>query len=217
MIPRFIAAYREGEDPIRVVFEGRDTPLSAEFSVTINLLHFREETEGQFHAAYASFSHTPDDVVEMERVLGCPVHTGASWNGWALARETWALPLRRRDPVLGGLLSDAWQRQAPLISSCSIMRVGTPPSAIWRIRCCRLARSPICLAIQSPPPSTEHSGDGIAKRPRRFATGNDESALECTHRLPLRFDKLAGTQGHHPCCRRSFARDAQGTRRRTRY
>ena len=44
----------------------------------------------------------------MERVLGCPVHTGASWNGWALSRETWQLPLRRRDPVLGGLL----QRQA---------------------------------------------------------------------------------------------------------
>jgi AraC-like DNA-binding protein len=37
-------------------------------------------------------------------VLGCPVHTEASWNGWALARETWQLPLRRRDPVLSDLL-----------------------------------------------------------------------------------------------------------------
>ena len=44
----------------------------------------------------------------MERVLGCPVHTGAAWNGWALSRETCQLPLRRRDPVLGSLL----QRQA---------------------------------------------------------------------------------------------------------
>ena len=37
----------------------------------------------------------------MERVLSCPVHTGASWNGWALSRETCQLPLRRRDPDLG--------------------------------------------------------------------------------------------------------------------
>jgi AraC-like DNA-binding protein len=103
-IPRL----QEGENPIRVLFEGRDTPMSAEFSVTLNVLHFREETEDRFRAAYASFSHTPDDVAEMERVLGCPVHTGASWNGWALARDMWQLPLRRRDPVLGGLL----QRQA---------------------------------------------------------------------------------------------------------
>jgi len=72
------------------------------------VLHFREETENRFRAAYASFSHTPDDVAELERVLDCPVHTGAAWNGWALSRETWHLPLRRRDPVLGGLL----QRQA---------------------------------------------------------------------------------------------------------
>jgi AraC-like DNA-binding protein len=103
-----IPCLQEGDDPIRVLFEGRDTPMSAEFSVTLNVLHFREETEDRFRAAYASFSHTPDDVAEMERVLGCPVHTGASWNGWALSRETWQLPLRRRDPVLGGLL----QRQA---------------------------------------------------------------------------------------------------------
>lgn len=103
-----IPAVQEGEDPVRVLFEGRDTPMSAEFSVTLNVLHFREETEDRFGAAYASFTHTPDDVAELERVLGCPVHTGRSWNGWAMSRETWQLPLRRRDPVLGGLL----QRQA---------------------------------------------------------------------------------------------------------
>ena len=105
---RSVPSLREDEDPIRVLLEGRDTPLSAEFTVTLNLLHFREETEGRFRAAYASFCHKPDDVAEMERVLGCPVHTGASWNGWALSREMWQLPLRRRDPALGRLL----QRQA---------------------------------------------------------------------------------------------------------
>ena len=105
---RSVPCLREDEDPIRVVLEGRDTPFSAEFTVTLNLLHFREETEGRCRVAYASFSHTPDDVSEMERVLGCPVRTGASWNGWALSRDTCQLPLRRRDPALGRLL----QRQA---------------------------------------------------------------------------------------------------------
>ena len=105
---RSVPVLREDEDPIRVLLAGCDTPLSAEFTVTLNLLQFREETEGRFRAAYASFCHTPDDVVETERVLGCPVYTGASWNGWALSREMCQLPLRRRDPVLGRLL----QRQA---------------------------------------------------------------------------------------------------------
>jgi AraC-like DNA-binding protein len=105
---RSVPYLREDEDPIRVLLEGRDTPVSAEFTVTLNLLDFRQETENRFRAAYASFCHKPDDVAEMERVLGCPVHIGASWNGWALSREMCQLPLRRRDPALSSLL----QRQA---------------------------------------------------------------------------------------------------------
>jgi AraC-like DNA-binding protein len=101
---RSVPCLREGEDPIRVLLEGCDSPLSAEFTVTLNLLHFRQETEDQFRASYASFCHKPDDVAEIQQVLGCPVHTGASWNGWALLRETCELPLRRRDAALGSLL-----------------------------------------------------------------------------------------------------------------
>ena len=94
----------EDEDPIRVPLVGFDTPFSAEFTVTLNVLHFREQTENRLRATYASFRHEPDDVEDMERVLGCPVYPRASWNGWALAREAWQLPLRDRDPVLGSLL-----------------------------------------------------------------------------------------------------------------
>ena len=106
--PRSVPRLREDEEPIRVLLEGADTPFTAEFTVTLNLLHFRHETEDRFRAAYASFCHTPDDVGEIGRVLGCPVYTGASWNGWALSRDMCQLPLRRRDPALGSLL----QRQA---------------------------------------------------------------------------------------------------------
>ena len=102
--PRSVPFLCEDEDPIRVVLEGHDTAFSAEFTVTLNLLHCREETEGRFRATYASFCHEPDDVEEMQRLLGCPVHTQASWNGWALSREVWQLPLRRRDPALSRLL-----------------------------------------------------------------------------------------------------------------
>src|SRR5687768_13879237 len=51
---RSVPVLREDENPIRVLLEGPDTPLSAEFTVTINLLLCREETDGRFHAAYAS-------------------------------------------------------------------------------------------------------------------------------------------------------------------
>ena len=106
--PRSVPQLREDEDPIRVLLDGCDTPFSTEFTVTINLLHLRAETEDRFRAAYASFCHQPDDVAEIERVLDCPVYTRAAWNGWALSRDTCQLPFRRRDPVLGDLL----QRQA---------------------------------------------------------------------------------------------------------
>ena len=106
--PRSVPCIHEDEDPVRVSLEGCDTPFSAEFTVTINLLHFRQETEDRFRAAYASFCHKPDDVAEIERVLNCPVYTGGSWNGWALSREMCHLPFRRRDAALGNLL----QRQA---------------------------------------------------------------------------------------------------------
>jgi AraC-like DNA-binding protein len=106
--PHFVLRLYENEDPIRVLLEGLAAPSSAEFAVTLNLLHFREETEGRFRASYASFCHEPDDVGEIERVLGCPVHTEASWSGWALTRTAWQLPLRRRDATLSSFL----QRQA---------------------------------------------------------------------------------------------------------
>jgi AraC-like DNA-binding protein len=102
--PRSIPYVHEEEDPIRVSFEGSDTPLSAEFMVTLNVLHLREQTGDRFRATYASFRHRPEDVAEMESVLGCPVKTDAPWNGWAMSREALQLPFQRRDAALGGLL-----------------------------------------------------------------------------------------------------------------
>jgi AraC-like DNA-binding protein len=97
----------EDRSPIRVVFRCADS-VGAEYTVTLAVLHFREETEGRLHVEHVSFPHQPDDLDYVERVLACPVRVGQSWAGVALAPEVWELPLRRRDSILRGVL----ERQA---------------------------------------------------------------------------------------------------------
>ncbi|HUL72644.1 MAG TPA: AraC family transcriptional regulator ligand-binding domain-containing protein [Vicinamibacterales bacterium] len=89
---------------IRATFHGPPSAIAYEFAITLSLLHFREETDGRVVVESVSFEHAPDDVSEIERVLGCPVRPRASWTGWTMTREAWNLPLRRHDPVLGGVL-----------------------------------------------------------------------------------------------------------------
>ena len=95
---------RERSDPVRVEMPGSPAPFGVEFTVSLILLHLREETEGRFAAAGISFEHRPDDVVAFERALGCPVRATASWNGISITPDAWRLPLRRRDPVLRQVL-----------------------------------------------------------------------------------------------------------------
>jgi AraC-like DNA-binding protein len=102
----FTLDIRDDEDPIRVVYlmAPRTSPASAEYGVAIHVCRVREETDDQVQFAYASFTHQPDNVLEIEQLLGCPVRSGASWAGLALPREAWQIPLRRRDPVLRRML-----------------------------------------------------------------------------------------------------------------
>jgi AraC-like DNA-binding protein len=95
------------ETPVRIAFRCNDG-IGAEFVVTLAVVHFREETEGRLQVEYASFPHRPDDLDHVERVLACPVRIAQSWAGFALARDAWELPLRRRDSILRGVL----ERQA---------------------------------------------------------------------------------------------------------
>jgi AraC-like DNA-binding protein len=96
---------RDEGDVVRAYYESElSGALSCEFGVTLPVLHLRRETEDRFRAEYVSFSHRPDDVDELERLLGCPVRFNASWNGWVMSRATWELPLRRRDSILSGVL-----------------------------------------------------------------------------------------------------------------
>ena len=77
----------ENVDTIEVVVSGSSVPFGVEYTISLAVLHLREESEAQFVAAAVSFSHRPDDPAEFERVLGCPIHSGGSWNGITVSRE----------------------------------------------------------------------------------------------------------------------------------
>jgi AraC-like DNA-binding protein len=93
-------------DPIRVEMTGSSQPFSVEYTTALMILHFGNETEGEFVAGKISFQHKPDNVVEFERVLGCPVEPLASSNAITVPRDMWRLTLRRRDPVLRQMLEE---------------------------------------------------------------------------------------------------------------
>src|SRR6266508_2533934 len=99
-----VIAIEDADDPVRVVFVSRDGRPTDEFGIALTLLRLREEAGEAFRASYISFQHMPEDTVEIEGIFGCPVHGCAPWNGFALSRSTWNLPLRRRDPILAKLL-----------------------------------------------------------------------------------------------------------------
>lgn len=95
---------RERGDPVRIELPGSPAPFGVEFTVSLIVLHLREETDGRFAAQRIHFQHTPDDAAQFERTLGCPLEPQASWSGISVSRDAWRLPLRRRDPVLRAVL-----------------------------------------------------------------------------------------------------------------
>ena len=111
----FVLELRDEEDPVRVVYLC-DSPAAhwgIEYSVTLSVLHFRKETEHRVRFTCASFTHEPDDVSEIEAVLGCSVRSRAAWAGLELPREGWQALLRRRDPILRSILEAQADAVAP--------------------------------------------------------------------------------------------------------
>jgi len=88
----------EQETPVRVVWE------AAPYAVYLAAFHLRREADGPLGLEFVSLRQPPDDLTSVEEAVGCPVRVGGSWLGLAFSREGWALPLRRRDPVLQGVL-----------------------------------------------------------------------------------------------------------------
>ena len=113
------------EDPIRVDVGAAGLPFAAEFSVAIMLLHLRRESAGRAVAAWVSFMRPPVDAAAYERALGCPVRVHEAWNGCAMTKDVWNLPMRRRDPVLIRLL----EPQADV----AVAAAATPETLVVRV------------------------------------------------------------------------------------
>ena len=95
------------QDPVRVELVGPTGPIPAfgvEFTVALTLQNLRQETDRPFRAQAISFRHEPDDKSEFENIFGCRVATSGAWDGFAISRETFEQPLRRRDPRLKAVL-----------------------------------------------------------------------------------------------------------------
>lgn len=85
-----------------------NNPFAVEYTIALTVLNLRRETDEKVRPEYIALAHKPDDAVEMEDVLRCPVRIGTAWSGVILSGQAWRLPFRRRDPVLRELL----ERQA---------------------------------------------------------------------------------------------------------
>ena len=127
-----VLAIEDSEDPIRVVFVSRDGRPADEFGIALTLLRLREEAGLTFRPSYISFQHMPEDTTEIEAMFGCPVRACAAWNGFALLRSTWDIPLRRRDPILAKLL----QQQADE----AIARLPLMNGVLYDVRCALASR-----------------------------------------------------------------------------
>jgi AraC-like DNA-binding protein len=102
----FLLELREDQDPVLVVYhvDSSAATFGVEYSIALTVLHIREETGDRARVECVSFTHQPDDVSEIERVLGCQVKADASWSGVALPRESWQMPLPRKDPIVHRVL-----------------------------------------------------------------------------------------------------------------
>jgi AraC-like DNA-binding protein len=124
------------EDPIRIEWVGPPSAsFGIEYSVTLVVRNLRVETEDRVSFESVSFRHQPDDVSEIEFVLGCPVRVGAPWSGLSMPGSSWHVPLRRRDPTLRRLL-ESHTRAVP----AQLPTTETLAADLRRVLSSRLAR-----------------------------------------------------------------------------
>jgi AraC-like DNA-binding protein len=148
---------REDEDPIRAVYHQTcvGPSFSVEYSVSLAVEHIRRETDGRVDVVRVSFLQPPEDPVDFAQRLKCPVVAPADWNGFALPRRSWIVPLRRRDAGLHGLL----ESQADAVVSRQ-QRSGTASDELRHALAVRLARG------DGEVPSIEALAPQLAMSPR---------------------------------------------------
>lgn len=98
--PAIRLAFREDEDPIRILVEGPIDPFTVELTVSFSLLRLIRESGDRMQVARICLRHEPDDASAFRITFNSEIETQSSWSGFALTREAWGLPLRRGDPLL---------------------------------------------------------------------------------------------------------------------
>jgi AraC-like DNA-binding protein len=157
----FLVELRDDEDPIRVVYhvDASVATFGVEYSIALAVLQIREETESRVSFERVSFTHQPDDVSEFERVLGCPVRAGASWSGLAVPRESWQMPLRRKDPILHRVLAGHAESITPRVVAIDNLAVD-----VRRVLASRLANGEVEVELVA-----RHLGMSTRTLQRRLA------------------------------------------------
>jgi len=132
------------EDPVRLLYVvyGPAPKESAEYGIALNICRIRSETGGLARIDHVSFLHQPDDVAELEELFGCQVRVNGTWAGIALPRETMQVPLKRRDPILRGVL----ERQAETIS-IGLPETGGPALDVRHAVMARLTKGQVDVEI----------------------------------------------------------------------
>jgi AraC-like DNA-binding protein len=120
------------DDSARLVVSPGADPFGPQFQVSIVIHHLRDETEGRLRPRFVSLIAPPEDARDLERLLGCPLQSPATWSGIEFSRETLELKLRRRDPALRRVLED----HATLMTTS----VGDERSVVDTVRSALLSR-----------------------------------------------------------------------------
>jgi len=102
----------EEKQCVRLLLQDAD-PFVALYETAIVIHHLREETQQRVPVSMISLTFEPDDRRDLARLLGCPVRAPAPWSGIEFPPEAMRLALRRRDPVLRGVLEGRAARRSP--------------------------------------------------------------------------------------------------------
>ncbi|HTO74564.1 MAG TPA: AraC family transcriptional regulator ligand-binding domain-containing protein [Thermoanaerobaculia bacterium] len=105
----------ENEDPARVVFGPLcpDPSFAVEYTIALAVLHLRRETEGGLVFRRLLLERNPDDPLDFEARLGCPLGAPAAWSGLEVEPASLSAPMRRRDAALRGMLEQQANAAVP--------------------------------------------------------------------------------------------------------
>jgi AraC-like DNA-binding protein len=91
-------------DAVRLLVQPGADAFIAQYETSLAVHHLRAETEHRIRVSCVSLMTEPDDVRDLELLLGCPVRAPSTWSGVEFPRDVLQVRLRRREPGLRRVL-----------------------------------------------------------------------------------------------------------------